>query len=81
MYVCTHSSLLGLIVRRLTDAVQLLRAALLAPLTLHADVVVHLFGLLLRDAHTVTVIPVGAKVAADIKPVERGENNDFRVLL
>lgn len=70
----THTHcLLGLIIRRLTDAVQLLCAALLAPFTLHTDVVVHLFGLLLRDAHTVTVVPVGTKVAADIKPVDKGE--------
>lgn len=68
---CSCSSLLGLVVRRLTDAVQLLCAAFLTSFTLHTDVVVHLLGLLLRDAHTVSVIPVGAQVAANVKPSER----------
>jgi len=68
----THScsSLLRLIIWCLTDAVQLLCAALLAPFTLHTDVVVHFLGLLLRDAHTVSVIPVGTKVAANVKPLQ-----------
>lgn len=60
--------LLRLVIWGLTDAVQLLRAALLAPFTLHTDIVVHLLRLLLCDAHTVSVIPVSAKVAADVKP-------------
>lgn len=67
-YYC--SSLLGLVVWRLTDAEQLLCAALLAPFTLHTDVVVHLLGLLLCDAHTVSVIPVGTQVAANVEPLE-----------
>lgn len=64
-------SLLGLVVWRLTDAVQLLCAARLAPFTLHTDVVVHLLGLLLRDAHTLSMIPVGTQVAANVEPLEK----------
>lgn len=64
-------SLLGLIVWRLTDAVQLFCAALLAPFTLHTDVVVHLLGLLLCDTHAFSVIPVSTQVAANVEPVQR----------
>lgn len=66
----SFSSLLGLVVRRLTDAVQLLRAALLASFTLHTDVIVHFLGLLLRDAHAVSMVPVGTKVAANVEPLD-----------
>lgn len=67
--VCARvcSFLLRLVIWGLTDAVQLHRAALLTPFTLHTDVVVHLLRLLLCDAHTVSVIPVSAKVATNIK--------------
>lgn len=63
--------LLGFVVWCLTDAVQFLCAGFLAPFTLHTDVVVHLLGLLLCDAHTVPMIPVGAQVAANVEPLER----------
>lgn len=69
MHTWTHS-LLGLVVRSLTDAVELLCAALLAPFTLHTNVVVHFLGLLLCDSYTVSMIPVGTKVAADVEPSE-----------
>lgn len=62
------SSLLGLVVWGLTYTVQLLCAALLALFTLHTDIVVHFLGLLLCDAHTVSVIPVGTQVAANVEP-------------
>lgn len=64
-------SLLWLVIWCLTDAVQLLCAALLAPLTLHTDVVVHFLGLLFCDAHTFSVIPVGTQIAANVEPLER----------
>lgn len=69
----SHSSkyLLGLIIRRLADAVELLRAALLTPFTLHTDVVVHLLGLLFCDADTLSMIPVGTQVTANVKPSQR----------
>lgn len=69
--VSYQSSLLGLVVWCLTDAVQLLCAGLLAPFTLHTDVVVHLLGLLLCDADALPVIPVGTQVAANVEPLER----------
>lgn len=69
---------LGLVVGRLTDAVQLLRAGLLSLFTLHTDVVIHLLGLLLRDAHTLSMIPVSAQVATNVKPLERKGYKDVR---
>lgn len=83
LHAGSWAHLLGLIVGSLTDAVELFRAALLAPFTLHADVVVHLLRLLFRDAHTLSVIPVGTQVAANVEPSEKqNENvNDGRDLL
>lgn len=49
--------------------------------TFCTDVVVHLLRLLLGDAHTITVVPVCAQIAAYIKPATadgRGETSgDF----
>lgn len=69
----TNSSryLLGLIIGSLTDAIELFSAALLTTFTLHTDVVVHLLCLLFCDADTLSVIPVGTQVTANVEPSEK----------
>lgn len=62
-------ALLGFIVRRPADAVQLLAAAsFLAALAVAAHKVLQLLGFFLRDADTCAMEPVGAQVATDVKP-------------
>lgn len=78
----THSCncLLGLVIWSLTDTVQLLRAALLAPFALHTDVVVHFLCLFLCDAYTVSMIPVGTEVAANVEPLENKNKKSLSIM-
>lgn len=66
-HIC-YGNLLGLVVRRSTDAVELLRAAFLCPLALGANVVLHLPGVFFSDANASAMEPVGAEIAADVEP-------------
>lgn len=60
---------LGLIVRRSTDAVKLLAArSLLAALAVAAHKVLQLLGLFLCNTYAGPMEPVGAQVTANIKP-------------
>lgn len=64
--------LLRFIVRRPADAVQLLAAAsILATLAVVAHKVLQLLGFFLCDADACAVEPVGAQVAADVKPARK----------
>lgn len=73
--------LLCFVVGRSADAVELLGLSLLGPLALAADVVVHLPGLLLGDAHTLAVVPVGAQVAAYVEPGRTQDVKDCQITM
>lgn len=64
----TVQDLLRFIVRSSTDAEKLLCASFLSSFAFCTDVVVHLLRLLLRDTHTVTMVPVCTQVTAYIEP-------------
>lgn len=71
-------ALLCVVVRRPTNAVQLLVALpLLAAFAVVAHKVLQLLGLLFRDPHAGAVEPVGAKIAPDVEPAreEREREN------
>lgn len=68
------AALLGVVVRRPADAVQLLAALSLLPtFTVVTHKVLQLLGLFFSDSYAGAVEPVGAKVTADVEP-EGGEN-------
>ena len=67
--------ILGLVIRRLTDAVELLTASFLCMTALITHVLVHRLRISIGYSHAVPVEPVSAKVTADVKPAARRYTN------